>query len=463
MVACAPEPEPASGRTREPTPSTPELPGNVLVVLLDDVGTDKVSAYAEHPAAPATPTLDALADRGVLFRNAYTRPVCGPTRAALLTGRYSVRTGIGGNYQGNHRGELSNNELTIPEMLASAPVPYASAAIGKWHLVHPEEPDARTHPNDSGFPIFRGTIGNLTAAIEPDGERLGYDHYELLEDGVTTWSDRYATTEMVDLALDTLQALPEPFFVYFAPHAAHIPFHVPPAELLPEPLDPDAGPIATHDAMVQALDHELGRLFDTMDPEVLARTTVVVMGDNGTTPKGIAPPWDPSHGKLTMYEGGINVPLIVAGPTVGAPGTESPALVAVEDLFPTFAAIAGVPVDGLTREDGTPATLDGYDLSPLLADPDAPSPRQFALEEKFTADGPPYGLTRRALLDGDFKLIRAALDDQAEDELYDLRGRDDDGPELLRQPGGPTPEQQAAYDRLLAELLRLEAIPYEGD
>ncbi|MGK0482322.1 MAG: arylsulfatase B, partial [Planctomycetota bacterium] len=105
---------------------------NILIVLMDDVGRDKIGAYADHPNPAPTPSLDALAAQGVLFRNAWAYPVCSPTRAALLTGRYGDRTGITTIIRagdGVHT-PLLLSETILPEVLPD----HRSLAIGKWHL-----------------------------------------------------------------------------------------------------------------------------------------------------------------------------------------------------------------------------------------------------------------------------------------------------------------------------------------
>jgi arylsulfatase A-like enzyme len=126
----------ACGRPEPPALVTPEgRPPNVLIVLLDDVGTDKIGAYAEHPRPAHTPNLDALAAEGVLFRNAWATPQCSPSRAALLTGRYGRRSGVGRTVQAYESSyELPPDELTLPEMLRGAPDAWDSSEVGKWHL-----------------------------------------------------------------------------------------------------------------------------------------------------------------------------------------------------------------------------------------------------------------------------------------------------------------------------------------
>ena len=147
---------------------------NVLVLLADDLGTDKVAAYGEHPEPPPTPHIDQLAADGVLFRNAWANPVCSPTRATLLTGRHARRHGVGGVVEPeDNTYMLPYEEELIPELLSESHVPYDTMWIGKWHLASFESEDSFDHPVLSGFARFTGALGNLE--VKPDG--LGsYDY-----------------------------------------------------------------------------------------------------------------------------------------------------------------------------------------------------------------------------------------------------------------------------------------------
>jgi arylsulfatase A-like enzyme len=173
------------------------------------------------------------------------------------------------------------------------------------------------------------------------------------------------------------------------------------------------------DAAVEALDTEFGRLLNELGPERLARTLVVFLGDNGTTRAAVTWPLDPNRAKGTVYEGGIRIPLIVAGPEV-AQGRECAALVNVTDLFLTLADAARVHA-GRVIPSGTP--LDSYSLAPYLSDPDHPSIRTLAFAEHFAPNGPPDDARtadrfyNRAIRDARYKLIRRQLGGE---EFYDL-------------------------------------------
>ncbi|MEQ1567195.1 MAG: sulfatase-like hydrolase/transferase, partial [Myxococcota bacterium] len=376
--------------------------------------------YGEAPNAPHTPRIDGLAAQGVLFRNAYTYPTCSASRAALLTGRYGRRNGMGGIVDlDSSEHELPLREVTVPEALERSGANWSAAALGKWHLSGFDTPSAFRHPLLQGFDRARGSIGNLP--LTSRGERGSYARHERNVDGRPEWSDTYATVETTDDAIAALRELPEPFFLWVAYNDVHEPLHTPPADVSGHKLGPRATEAQQYEAMVAALDREVGRLLDALPAALAARTTVVFVGDNGTEQARILPPFDPRHGKATLYEGGTNVPLIVAGAGVTGRGT-SEALVHAVDLLPTVLDLAGVSSDGLA--------LDGTSFAPALDDPGAPTERRFVYTERFAPIGAgPYNTDLVAVRGPRFKLLR---NKRGGLELYDLRGRDDDGPEVDR-------------------------------
>jgi arylsulfatase A-like enzyme len=413
------------------TPTLPTArPDNVLVVLLDDVGLDKVGFADEHPRPPPTPVIDAFAAESLHFRNAWAHPTCSPSRAALLTGRSPRRYGIGHALGTDDRWELPLAEITLPELLRDAPDAWSNAMFGKWHLSTGISPGAHDHPNQQGFDHFQGSIGNLGS----------YLRWQRTVDGVVAPVDTYPSTDTVDAAIHHLETLPEPWFVYVAFNAAHTPFHVPPAHLHDQPVGPDSPPPGKLAAMVQAMDTELGRLLAAVEP-ARDHTTVFVIGDNGTTGDAVLHPADPSLAKLTLAEGGVNVPFLVRSSRVTSPGGESPALVHLVDVFATVADLAGV---------APPAPIDGLSLLPQLADPSAPL-RSVVYTDRFGPPGaPPYRYSERAVRNATHKLLRAA----AVDRLHRVDDRGVEGPRL--DLALLTPDEQATYDELRTELDRLE-------
>jgi arylsulfatase A-like enzyme len=439
-----------------PGPGSPDpaVPPNVLVILLDDVGTDKVAAYGEHPQPASTPHLDALAAQGVLFRHAWASATCEPSRGALLTGRYGRRYGLGQTdtaYDGRYQLPLS--EVTIPEMLGSAPDEWSSSLVGKWHLATYGSADNLAHPGLQGFDWYHSVVSNLNEGVDPSGRGTYYD-WELNDNGVIVpMVDTYVTTRQVDDALDRMAVMPEPWLLYLSLNAAHTPLAEPPPELLPVatdlPDDLEELGVRYHQAL-QAADTELGRLLAEVD---LERTVVIALGDNGTPEHAVLPPLIPSRSKQSLFEGGINVPLIVAGPPVAEPGSESGALVHLVDVFATVAELAGVDLAALRGGDGEPVVIDGQSLVPFLRDPGAAG-REVVYAEKFSPNGAVVPESdQRTVRDDRFKLLVSLEGGSA---LFDLEGRTDDGPDLLSS-GPLSPEAAEAYERLSSAMRGFEA------
>ena len=186
----------------------------------------------------------------------------------------------------------------------------------------------------------------------------------------------------------------------------------------------------------------------TPNIDVLAATTIIFVIDNGTAHAGVTPPWRSSHAKATLYEAGVNVPLVIAGPGVSAPGSECGALVHVVDLFATVAEIAGIDLGQLSSEDGKPLRIDGLSLMPYLEDSSAESQRDFIYQDLFGPNGfGPYQFERRMVRDERYKLVEFVAD--GIQEFYDLEGLIDDGPDRI---GALSDEQRSAYERLRSAL-----------
>lgn len=419
----------AACRSRSPVPETPRPP-NLLILVADDLGTDKVSAYGESVSAPSTPHIDALAREGVLFRRAYASSVCSPTRAALLTGRLGLRTGISGVLPQRSTRELPLSEVTLPEVLAQAPHAYHSAAIGKWHLSTHRSRSGLSHPIRQGFGLFWGTLANLQEAKRDDGKPRNPYHWEKVEDGKLSWSETYATTETVDDALQAMGDLQEPWLLYVAFHAPHTPLDPPPEALHHQgELAWDAPKDKRFVAVVEALDAEIGRLLSGMSERLRQETNITLLGDNGTFRDVVSPPIERAQSKDTPNEGGIRIPLLLSGPSVAAKGRESTALVHVVDLLPTFAQIAGAKLPEVE--------LDGVSLVPLLEDPAAPPVRSL-IHTDWCAPDAHWAITRGER----FKLLTSGHVLRVRDlgaSLYDISDLD-----LASLP----PEQLAEIDAL---------------
>jgi arylsulfatase B len=420
----------------------PPQPGNMLFVVADDVGVDMIGQFGGHPAAAPTPVIDQLCANGVAFVNAFTDPICSPTRTALLTGRYSVRSLIGRPIHEWQAGwSLPLSTTTLPKVLATHSVwPVAMSAIGKWHLGSVNN-GAELHPNLSGFPYFAGILGNFS---------LGSDYYNWnkVVNGVASVSTTYATTEQVDDAIARIGAMPEPWFLYLSFSAAHVPFHAPPSNLHTYNLAgvPDATPAEHYRAAVQAMDTELGRLLQSMTPEVRDRTTIVFLGDNGSAAQAVLPPNQPGQAKGTLYDGGVRVPLAISGYGVQHPGSRCYAMVQSVDLFPTVLEHFGIDIEAASASTGP---LDGLSLMPYLDRPWSASQRSWVYAQRFEPNGPPpYTSAGFMARDARWKLIDRGA---AGNLFFDLAsGPNAESVNLLDNPLNP--EQSEALVRLQRNL-----------
>ena len=370
------------GRAPEELRAPPPGPGNVLILIADDLGIDQLAPYGVGLDPAPTPNLDLLASSGVLFRNAWSQPTCSPTRATIQTGRYGFRTRIGTviNAFGNGPA-LPLDEITMPEMLdLGTGGLYAHAAIGKWHLGSTQV-GGDLAPNLAGYQYFAGSM---------EGQIAHYFHWRRVVNGVAATSTRYATTVCVNDALAWINVQSGPWMCVVNFQAPHSPFHRPPARLHTQQLDwhepralcsdPGVDPRPFYKATVEALDTEIGRLLRTLPPGELPNTTVFFLGDNGTDPCIAQAPFAPNS-KGTLYEGGIRVPLLVAGPGV-VPGATCDAPVNTADLFATVADLAGVDLAATLPG----VALDSVSFAPCLADPTR-SPRQWSYAETFSQNG----------------------------------------------------------------------------
>lgn len=400
LAACAGEP-PCGEQAPTTISPVPGGGGNVLVVVLDDVGAEQLASYGFDNPVARTPTIDCLCERGLQFGRAWGAPRCSPGRAALMTGRQSDRTGVGYNVRGDGASRLPDEEQTLAELVAGAG--YTSGLAGKWHLDAQDGPHGLDAPQAQGFDFFAGTLGNIgDNEPKPKGDvEAGYDRWWHIAGGEEDWTHRYATRVDVDDAIDFLRDAEPPWLLVVSLHAPHAPIHDPPAGLLNTPLDRDATTGARYRAGLEAADTELSRLLRWIEPGQLADTTIALVADNGTSEQGTVGP-DGALVKGSLYERGIHVPMIVTGPYVAAPGTTSDALVHLVDVFPTVAGIAGVTPE---------AELDGVDLGPVLAG-EGPGPEWAETSWNDQGDA-----LERAVRDDRYKAI---LRENGVVELYDL-------------------------------------------
>jgi arylsulfatase B len=413
-----------------------------LLLIADDFGVDVATFYPTSirrptkPPSPPMPNLQALANQGILFSRVWADPWCSPTRATILTGRYGFRTGIGRANTSNLP-PLPLAEFTLPEAFRARPAAgYVLANLGKWHLS-----SGALDPNLHGWPHYAGGHPDL-------GHLPSYFSWPKTVDGVTTTSTVYATTDTVDETLRVIaeaSRLRRPYFAWVGFNAPHDPYHAPPPSLHSKgDLPPLGASNRTYfEAMVEALDTEIGRLLRAVD---MATTTVIFLGDNGTNGPVVAAPYPTRKAKGTLYQGGVQVPLLIAGAGVAAPRRMVAALVNTVDLFPTILQLGGIePAEVLPAGTRT----DGVSLVPYIRDEAHPSPRTWAFAEQFTTA---FDVAwERTVRNGRYSLIERA--DRSR-EFYDLNA---DALQARNLLDGPLTSAQGsnltALDRRLDRLL----------
>lgn len=300
---------------------------NILLIIADDMGLDATPNYNIDGIKPNMPILQSLMSNGIKFNNLWSYPLCTPTRASILTGKYGFRTEVTNVGQ-----NLSSNEQSIQNYLDGMNSGYSHAVIGKWHLS-----GDISHPNAIGIDEYTGVLG---------GGVQSYWNWNLVENMQSSKSTEYTTTKFTDLAINWIGSQNQPWFLWLAYNAPHTPFHLPPSELYSQvglasdQSSIDANPLPYYLAMLEAMDTEMGRLINSMSQEERDNTFIVFIGDNGT-PNQVVQTYPNRRAKNSLYQGGVNVPMVISGKNVERKGVEEEALLSTTDLFATIAGIAG--------------------------------------------------------------------------------------------------------------------------
>lgn len=414
---------------------------NVVLLIADDLGTDYFGFYADHQDTVDVPNIRALLRKGVQFNNAMSNPVCSATRSTILTGRYGFRTGVG-NIVGGTGGSnpIDTAEVTIPKLLKKYNPNIAKANIGKWHLNQPTPASNLLIPNKMGYDHFEGPfIGQLPS----------YTNWTKYTDGVASTVTNYATSENVNNAVSWLKTQNnKPFFLWMAFNAPHAPYHLPPAglhtytTLTGTQQDINKNTKAYFKAMIQALDHELGRFMDSLKKiNRYDSTDFIFIGDNGNT-GSTAQISDLNKAKGTIYQYGVHVLMIISGPSVVQPGRQSDALVNTVDLFATILELMG----DKTYKTYIPVIkpIDSKSLKPLLErNGNEIRPWSFCENFKLTPDS----ADGKAMRNVGYKLIKF---DNGVEEFYDLSADPQENQNLLK--GSLNAAQLSNYTYLCAEM-----------
>jgi arylsulfatase A-like enzyme len=293
---------------------------NILFIIGDDMGVDAINGFNIGIRHPKTPNLDELRASGITFTNVWAAPACAPTRASLLTGKYGLNNGVNTN-----PGWLSTEHKSIfKEIDEQSNGLYDNCLIGKWHLARQND---YSHPFEHGIHDFMGVIN---AGVED------YYKWYKYEEGKTDTCYTYASRYFTDFAIEWINSREKPWFLWLAHVSPHAPFHVPP-EGTYSVRNPDIAR-RKYRAMIESLDYEIGRLLDSIPEDELENTIIIFLGDNGT-PGNLISGFPENRGKLTIYQGGINVPLIISGKGVSRQNEVENALINVSDFYVTLSQI----------------------------------------------------------------------------------------------------------------------------
>lgn len=371
---------------------------NILVILTDDQGSLDLNCYGSSDLA--TPNLDRLAASGVRFTQFYSAaPVCSPSRAGLLTGKYNYNAGLYGNVDtpnNDPEGKtgMPTEQVTMAEVFK--PAGYRTALIGKWHLGHTPE----KLPNGQGFDYFfghqRGCIDNYSHFFFWNGPNL-HDLYqneqEIYREG------EFFGDLMVEELTQFTQAGEDPFFVYWAINMPHYPYQGRASWL--EHYAELESPRREYAAFISTMDELVGNVLDHLEQiGQLDNTIIVFQSDHGHSVEerayfggGNAGPY--AGAKFSMLEGGIRVPAIISWPQGGIPqGEVREQWAGAVDWLPTLADLVEIELSSLD-------SIDGLSLRDVIFE-NSSSPH----ETMFWATGNPEVTTNSwAVRKGDWKLL----------------------------------------------------------
>ena len=411
---------------------TPGTRPNIVLVMTDDQGWAQVGFHGDPVLR--TPHLDRLAGESVEMTRFYVSPVCAPTRAALLTGRYNYRTGVVDTYIG--RALMEPGEVTVAEMLRDAG--YRTGIFGKWHL-------GDNHPLRAADQGFQESVVHRGGGIGQPSDPPGSDYFDpiLSHNGEEKRYPGYVTDVFFDEALRWIgDGGGAPFFAYVPTNAPHSPYLVPDAYREPYAERGLSDRDARIYGMITNIDDNVGRLLAHLDEHDLARETLVVfMTDNGPTTRLYHAGLRARKG--SVYENGIRVPFVVRWPARLAPRAVD-AVGAHIDLAPTLLAAAGVsPPPGLG--------FDGLSLLPLWEGRAAAWRERNYVVQSHRGNAPER-YRAFAVIGPRYKLVQALSFGQppppdARFELYDLL--EDPGETADLAAGRPDVVERltAAYDR----------------
>ena len=385
---------------------------NFIFILADDMGWTGLGCYGSP--VYETPNIDRLAREGMKFTQAYAAaPLCSPTRASILTGKYPARLHLTDYIPGENfryakllppewSKRLPEGESTIAQRLKLAG--YATGIIGKWHL---GRTDAR--PEHFGF--------DFSVAAIPGGSPAGYfSPYKnaYLKDGPP---NEFLSDRLTDEAIKFIKSnRAGPFFIYLPHFAVHTPIQAKTSVTEKYRRKKNSGSLhtnAVYAALTESVDDSVGRILETLDELQLADNTVVIFtSDNGGMIK-VTSNAPLRSGKASPYDGGVRVPLIVRWAGMTKPGSVCDTPVISTDFYPTILEMAGV-------QDDVKHVCDGESIVPLLKQSDGLNRKEIYWHYPHYNNGNAGHATPfSAVRSGNFKLLQFFEDSHL--ELYDLQ------------------------------------------
>ena len=419
---------------------------NMLVILADDLGYGDLACCGASDMR--TPNLDALFAAGMRFTNFYANcPVCSPTRAALLSGRYQELVGVPGvirTHSENNWGYLDPNTTLLPQVAHDNG--YHTAIVGKWHLGL----SAPNTPTERGFDHFRGYLGDMMDDYythRRHGINYMYEGTEQIDpkghatDLFTEWSVEYLNSRVEEA---------KPFLLYLAYNAPHTPIQPPKnwEEKVVQreaDIDPKRAKLV---ALIEHMDDGIGRVLEALKRNGQAENTIVVFtSDNGGQLNVGANNGPLRDGKQSMYEGGLKVPTALVWPDQIRPGSVTPFRAMSMDILPTLFDAAELPV---------PDGIEGRSFLPTLNRNSQPALRQYQFFCRREGGLRYGGKTIEAVIDGPWKLLHNSPWEPL--ELYNIDEDPQEKTNLIEQRGDILNRLQGAMRR---QLQRGGVVPWQ--
>lgn len=379
---------------------------NILFILADDLGAVDLNCYGSKDLE--TPNIDSIAASGVRFTQFYAgAPVCSPSRASILTGRFPQRAGVPGNVSSTEGvAGMPTTQVTIAERMRAAG--YATAHIGKWHLGY--TPD--TMPNGQGFDYSFGHMGGCIDNYSHFFYWAGPNRHDLHRNGKEVHHDgQYFPDLMVKEVKEYIsRTTNKPWFIYWAINMPHYPYQGPEKWLkhyvdLPYPRN-------LYAAFVSSMDERIGQVLHWLDERGLRENTIVIFqSDQGHSTEerahfggGSAGPYRGE--KFSLFEGGIRIPAMISWPGKFPVGEIRTQLATGCDWFPTITELAGAS-NGDQR-------IDGVSLVPIIKSATAPSQHTgFRWQSGGGKDNPQW-----AVREGDWKLVVNGMNTKPDEKVF---------------------------------------------